>query len=238
MGRGESRPLRSLPRVFVPSVPEDLPETIVLPEEDVKKFRNVLRLSSGAEIAVLPGDGRLIRCTLDGHSARPFETLWPNTEPSTDLTLCLAMPKVEKIEECVRMGAEIGVGRFVLFPADRSVVHWDEKKRQHRLGRLRAIAREACEVSFRMRLPKILLAESLAEILETMPNAQVLSEQESAACRLRTADSVVIVIGPEGGWSPREVELIGDCGVTLGPRVLRVDTAAIAACAIVLSHER
>lgn len=238
MGSSDSGSIRSLPRAFVPGIPDDLPDSILLPDEEFKKLHTVLRLAAGAEIAILPGDGRLIKCRLDGHFAWPIEVFYPITEPKTELTLCLAMPKVEKLEECIRMGSEIGVFKFIIFPSDRSVVHWDENKSAHKLKRLRAISREACEVSFRTRLPKIALAESLSAILDETPNAQVLSEQESANCKLKTANSVTLVIGPEGGWSPREVALIGERAVTLGPRVLRVDTAAIAACAIVLNSDR
>ncbi|HXH60522.1 MAG TPA: RsmE family RNA methyltransferase [Fimbriimonadaceae bacterium] len=238
MGSREPAPLRSVPRAFVAGVPEELPERILLPEEDDKKFRNVLRLKSGDEVAILPGDGRLVRATLDGHSVRPVETVWPDTEPRRRLTLCLAMPKNDKLDESVRLGSEIGVATFVLFPSDRTVVKWDEKKREHRLRRLRAIAREAAEVSFRTRLPGIGLMLSLAEVLESYPNAQVLSEVEKVDAKMRTADEMTLVIGPEGGWSPREVEQIGERAVTLGERVLRVDTAVASACALALLGDR
>ena len=235
MGRRDAAPLRSLPRAFVSGIPEELPGSILLPEEEYSKFYKVLRMKSGDEVALLPGDGRLVRCRLEGHSAVPTEVVRPETEPRVRLTLCLAMPKADKLDESVRMGSELGVTEFVVFPSDRTVVKWDEKKREARLRRLRAIARESAEVSFRTRSPRISLAASLEDVLTEFPSAQVLSEVEGVTRTMQALEETALVIGPEGGWSPREVAAIGERAVTLGPRVLRVDTAVAAACALVLT---
>lgn len=208
---------------------------IALPDDEVNKLRKVLRLSSGAEIAVLPGDGSLIRCVLRGHSADPIETAWPDTEASFKLTLAQALPKGDKLDEIVRGCTEIGVDRFVLFPSDRTIVRWDEKKSEDRLRRLSVIAREAAEVSFRTMIPTFELAQGLAQVLEAEPNAIVLSEVQGLSRGLApVGDRATIVVGPEGGWSERELALIGERGVTLGPRVLRVDHAGPAAAAVML----
>lgn len=215
-------------------LPDELPEFLLLPEEEYSKFHKVLRMKSGDEVALLGGDGRLVRAKLEGRGVHPIETLHPDTEPMTRLTLCLAMPKNESLDESVRMASEIGVDSIVVFPSDRTVVKWDDKKREARLRRLRAISREASEVCFRTLLPKISLSGSLGELLEEQTNAQVLSEVEGNDRRMVVQSPMTLVIGPEGGWSPREVGLIGDRAVTLGPRVLRVDTAVAAACALAL----
>lgn len=233
MDRGNVPPLRSLPRVFLPGLEPETP-TIELPEEELKKLTKVLRMSSGDQLAVLPGDGRLLRCELRGREAVILETIRPETEARTRLTLCQALPRAEKLEEVVRMGTEMGVSKFVMFPSDRSVVKWDASKLQEKLRRLASIAREAAEVAFRTRLPELSTCGSLKEALAAMPDALVLSEVEGIQRKMTRSDTIVLVIGPEGGWSPREVELIGDRAITLGPRVLRVDTAAAAACALAL----
>lgn len=233
MDRGNVPPLRSLPRVFLPGLEPEAP-TIELPEEELKKLTKVLRMSSGDQLAVLRGDGRLLRCELRGREAVILETIRPETEARTKLTLCQALPRAEKLEEVVRMGTEMGVSKFVMFPSDRSVVKWDASKLQEKLRRLASIAREAAEVAFRTHLPELSTCGSLKEALGAMPDALVLSEVEGVQRKMTRSDIVVLVVGPEGGWSPREVELIGDRAITLGPRVLRVDTAAAAACALVL----
>jgi 16S rRNA (uracil1498-N3)-methyltransferase len=226
-------PIRALPRVFIPGA--DPTGEIEIPKDELEKLRKVLRLSPGAEIAVLPNDGTLVRCELKPHSALPKEIVRPNTEASTRLTIAQALPKGDKLDEIVRACTEIGVAHFILFPSERTVVRWDERKTIDRIQRLATIAREAAEVCFRTMLPSFSLAADLAGVLSANPSAIVLSESERAVSKLgKTGDEMATVVGPEGGWSGRELELIGDRGVTLGPRVLRVDHAAAAAAALLL----
>jgi 16S rRNA (uracil1498-N3)-methyltransferase len=229
--------LRALPRVFVPGAPAE--GAIPLPDDEVDKLRKVLRLGPGAEIAVLPNNGTVVRCRFEHREAIPIEVVRADTEARLELTIAQALPKGDKLDEIVRACTEIGVSRFVFFPSDRTVVQWDGKKTVDRMRRLETIAREACEVSFRTRLPTLHLAVDLAEILQRIPNAIVLSESEGLVRSLpRSEGPGCLVVGPEGGWSPRELALIADRGVTLGPRVLRVDHAAPAAAAILLlEHE-
>jgi 16S rRNA (uracil1498-N3)-methyltransferase len=160
---------------------------------------------------------------------------WPSTEPDLHLTIAQALPKGDKIDEIVRACTELGVAQFIFFPSERTVVRWDEKKTASRLHRLEVIAREAAEVCFRTKLPQMSLAPDLNAVLKEHPASIVLSEVEGLSPRLsRTSERMTVVVGPEGGWAPKELALIGDRGVTLGPRVLRVDHAAPAAAAILL----
>jgi 16S rRNA (uracil1498-N3)-methyltransferase len=228
-----SLPLRALPRIFLPGAS---PEAIIeLPQPEIDKLRKVLRLSAGAEIALLPNDGTIIRCRFTGRDAEPIGVEAPEVEAKVAVTLIQALPKGDKLDEIVRACTEIGVSKFVVFPSERTVVRWDEKKLEAKLTRLATIVREGAEVSFRTRLPEIEYCKSLAKALEKYPAAQVLSEFEGETrlldlSRVETA----VVVGPEGGWSKRELELIGVLGVTLGPRVLRVEHAGPAAAALLL----
>jgi 16S rRNA (uracil1498-N3)-methyltransferase len=226
-------PLRSLPRVFVPGATAE--DVIELPSSEVDKIRKVLRLGSGAQIAVLPDDGSIIRCEFTGRDAKPLSVERPDVEPNLKLTIIQALPKGDKLDEIVRACTEIGAAKFVVFPSERTIVKWDDKKVVDRLHRLSTIAREAAEVSFRTRLPKISYLPSMSSALKASPNTLVLSEIEGEERLLtRTGGEMAIMVGPEGGWSKREIELIGTRGVSLGPRVLRVDHAAAAAAAILL----
>ncbi len=226
--------LRSWPRVFVPGASAE--DVIELPPEELDKLRKVLRLSPGATIAVLPNDGTLIKCELLPKSAQPLEVFKLDSEPRIQITLAQSLPKGDKLEEIVRACTEIGVTRFILFSSDRTVVKWDEKKTAERVRRLKAVCREAAEVSFRARLPEIELAKDLKDVLAREPKATVLSEAEGLLRNLGEIKDgrITLVVGPEGGWSPPEMALIGDRGVTLGPRVLRVDHAGFAASAALL----
>ncbi|MBS1721820.1 MAG: 16S rRNA (uracil(1498)-N(3))-methyltransferase [Armatimonadetes bacterium] len=235
MGGGDFLPVRALPRAFVGALPEQFDEDWELPKEEFDKFHKVLRLSTGDQVALLPGDGRLLRCRLRGRGVELIETLRPDTEPVLALTLALALPKPEKLEESVRMATELGAKAFVLFPSDRSVVRWEAGKAAQKTERLARISREAAEVSFRTSLPTFRWAQSLESVLNQMPEAVVLSEVEGVSEPLAAVgNELTVVVGPEGGWAPREVALIGSRAVGLGPRVLRVDTAVAAACAILL----
>lgn len=212
-----------------------------LPKEEFKKLHDVLRLRSGAQIAIVPGDGRFLRCELRGHSAVLLAEETVRTEARLRVTLAQAMPRPEKLEEVLRMATEIGVAQFFVFDSDRTVVRWDAKKWTEKERRLGAIVRESAEVACRLVLPPVRRVESLAWVLAQPDPCIVLSEVEDVSATLPAklaqvqGDAVTLVIGPEGGWSPREVAQIGDRAATLGPRVMRVDTAAAAACALALN---
>lgn len=196
-------------------------------------------MGEGSLLALLPNDGRLFVAKLQGRNAIPFEVHEPRTEPHVDLTLCQALPKGDRLDTIVRCCTELGVRKIVLFPAERSVVRWDDSKLANRLPRYRTIAREAAEQSFRTRLPELEYESGLKAVIDRFPKALVFSESETELGRLPKEPTAErqIVVGPEGGWSPGELKLIGDRGVTLGPRVLRVDTAAIAAATLMLLAE-
>ncbi len=225
--------IRHLPRIFLPKA--NLSEPVDLPTEEVEKLRKVLRLDQGDSIAVLPNDGSVWECRFEKRQAVPVRQFWPETEAKRRVIVAQALPKGDKLEEIIRACTEIGAAEFVLFAAERSVVQWDEKKRADRLRRFEVIAREASEVSFRTTLPKVKFVANLAAVLNECPQTVVLSEVEDAPPKVEgSLAEICIAVGPEGGWSPRELKLIGSRGVTLGPRVLRVDHAASAACAMLL----
>ena len=145
--------------------------------------------------------------------------------------------KIETLISERKMVGGIGLleGGGGLIVTGVTVVRWDEKKTLDRVNRLQTIAREAAEVSFRTRLPEFAVTSGLAAVLRMEPDAVVLSEVEGISPRLvRTSTAMTIVVGPEGGWSKLELRLIASRGITLGPRVLRVDHAGPAAAAILL----
>ncbi len=234
MDRSSFLPLRALPRVFLLGLEPDQ-ESYRLPRDELDKFVKVLRLKDGDQIGVLPNDGTLIRCELREGSAWPIETVHIHTERSHRVILAQAFPKTDRADTLLRMATELGVAGFLLFPGDRSIVKWEEDKLVEKARRFNAIIRESAEQSFRSTLPTLNFSTSLPAVLASYPNAMVLSESESATGKLaKTENETVLVVGPEGGWSPRETASIGDRGVSLGPLVLRTDTAGPAAIAALL----
>lgn len=227
--------LRGLPRAFVEGA--DPEGVIPLPDEISGKFRHVLRLSHGDPIAILPGDGALIEATLGPRSAIPVRVHILDTEPKTRVTVAQSFPKGDKLDDILRSCTELGVSAFALFPSDRTVVRWDEAKLESKLRRLRAIVTEAAETAFRGKIPSITIYKSLAEVLKSCPNPWALSESEGLERRLNfVGDEITLIVGPEGGWSPKEMAQIAPFAVSLGPRVLRTEHAGFAAAAIVLSQ--
>lgn len=236
MGIGDPVSLRALPRTFVEGVPDPAPDRLAVPDAELHKLRRVLRLGTGDEFALLPGDGRLLRCSLDGLEARVLETAWPKTESPRRLTIALALCKPEAIESAVRMGTEIGVAGFVLFPSSRSVVRWTGGRQEEKVERLRRIAREASEVAYRTVVPDITTVESLQSVTDSVTAWWALSELEGAPVGLPDlGETATLIVGPEGGWAPHEAELLAERSFSLGPRVLRVATAVAAAATLALA---
>jgi 16S rRNA (uracil1498-N3)-methyltransferase len=223
--------LRALPRLFIPGADMSVPFEVPRPE--FEKLHNVLRLRSGAEIGILPNDGTFWVCELDGRVAVPKSQHELDTEPSRQVTLAQALPKGDKLDDVIKACTEIGVMKFILFPSDRSVVRWEDKKLADKLRRMDALTREAAETAFRTRIPTVEYRANLDAVLKE-PGLTVLSELESESRPLVKGDDMTVVVGPEGGWSPREVEKIKDHAVTLGPRVLRTEHAGIAAASLLL----
>ncbi|MBS1728623.1 MAG: 16S rRNA (uracil(1498)-N(3))-methyltransferase [Armatimonadetes bacterium] len=225
--------IRALPRLFIPGM--EMGSPFEIPRPEFEKLHNVLRLRSGAEIGVMPNDGSFWVCKLDGRTAVPIEKHEPPTEPELRITILQGLPKGDKVDDIIRSCTEIGVAAFVLFPADRSVVRWEAKKLDDKMRRVQAVAREAAETSFRMRIPTVEYVQNLDEALAKRTDIVALSELESVSTPLLAAESTIsLVVGPEGGWAPREVEKLSPYACTLGPRVLRTEHAGFAAASRLL----
>lgn len=226
--------IRALPRIFIEGI--DTTEPFDIPKPAFDKLHTVLKLRTGAQIGVMPNNGEFWVCEINGTQAVPKERFTPNTEPTIQLTLAQALPKGDKIDEIIRSCTELGVAKFVLFPSDRSVVKWDERKLVDRLRRFQTVAKESAELAFRMQYPTVEYVASTQKMCEKHKDQLwVLSEQESVSRTLpQDITSATFAAGPEGGWSPREVELLTPYSVTLGPRVLRTEHAGFAACARLL----
>ncbi len=206
-----------------------------IPRAEFDKLHNVLRLRSGARIGVLPNDGSFWECELDGRYAKPLEKHLPNTEPSLHITIAQALPKGDKLDDVVRACTELGVSHFIVFPSDRSIVKWEDRKLNDKMRRLESLSKEAAETAFRTKIPLVEYRQTLADVMRE-PNLIALSESEKEFKQLSTSnlEPLTLAVGPEGGWSPREVELLKPYAVTLGPRVLRTEHAGFAAAAKLL----
>ena len=205
-----------------------------LPPSIERQVRRVLRLTDGDRLMLLPGDGTQALCRLDGAECVVEERADVTTEPRHRLTIVQALLKGDALEGVVQHATEIGVAAFRLIVTERCVAR-DILPRK--LERLRAIAREAAEQSERGIVPPIDGPTPLADAVA--PGSVLLFERHNGAGLASVETPSSIIIGPEGGFSSDEVRAAEQAGATLaglGPRILRSQTVAAAAAAVILSR--
>ncbi len=227
-------------------------EKVNFPAPIAHQIRHVLRLKEGMEVEVLDNQGAALRVRLEevGESSvvgRIIGRSSPQSEPAVSLTVCVSLTQREKFEWILQKNVEVGTSCILPFISRYSLVRektLEAKRRQ----RWEDILREAAEQSGRVRIPTLGEVCSLAKMItnctaehdvclaawegeHTTSLQQVLQKQGN---NLR---SVAIFIGPEGGFAQQEVDLFEQSGVkavSLGKRILRMETAAIVAPALIL----
>lgn len=213
--------------------PEQL-GSLSIDDDTVHHLRRVLRLRDGERVSVTDGGGRwlLAAVRVEGSSLTLEVVGEIVTEPPrTDtFTLAVAMPKGDRLDWLVQKVTELGVDRLVLLHADRSVVRWKPDRVHSQLIRLRRIADEACRQSRRVWRVEIDAPVEASTVLADFVVA------EPGGRRLESSDRSV-AIGPEGGWSPDELD-VAPHRVSLGSNILRTETAAVAATALCVTYER
>jgi 16S rRNA (uracil1498-N3)-methyltransferase len=189
-------------------------------------LRRVLRLRDGDVVTVTDGAGSWRPCRLGPGGLEPDGDVVVTTTPRP-VTVAVAPPKGDRLEWLVQKCTEVGVARLVLVDAERSVVRWEPDRATKQLDRLRRVAAEAALQSRRTWLPEVVGPYPAADVL---PDAAV---AEPGGRPVAPADAC-IAVGPEGGWSPGELARAAD-RVSLGPNVLRVETAAVVAATLMVA---
>lgn len=212
--------LRAGPLVFV----DDLGAPVLRPDDD-RHLRRSLRLADGAALCLADGTGAWRSAVLHADGPGDLGAVHDVVTPSVAVTVGLAIPKGARLEVAVTKLTELGVDRIVLLAAERSVVRWARSDVDDRLARLGRVAREAAMQSRRPRLPEITGVLSVADVSLRWPGEVALAEPGGSPPSLAHP---VVLVGPEGGWTEGELAS-GAASVGLGPTVLRVETAAIAA---------
>ncbi len=211
--------------------------------ELLRHIKTVLRMGEGAEFTLCDGEGTFYDAVLaaDGEAAIKAEYPAP-TEPKLGITLFQAIPKNPKLEFIVQKATEIGVAKIVPMNTERIVARLEKDSK---LERLRKIAREAAAQSRRGIVPEVAAPVSFARAAELAAEADlaVIPYEDEHKTPLRdclrgkTARTLSIMIGPEGGFAEGEVALARERGIlsaTMGPRILRTETAGLVASAIAL----
>lgn len=209
-------------------------ERFAIPSAIERQVRSVLRLGDGDRIVLLPGDGTEAVCRLVREDCVIEERRPVAGEPRHRLTVVQALLKGDALEEVVQHATEVGVARFRLVVTERCVAREISPRR---LERVRAIAREAAEQSERGIVPAVEAPVSVTSLLT--PGSILLFERHDGIGLAAVEPPSDVIIGPEGGFSSAEIEAAEHAGVTLaglGPRILRSETVAVAAAAVILSR--
>lgn len=231
-------------------LPLPLGGTVVLPESAATHLVRVLRLRQGDDCVLFNGDGndRNARISTVGKREVAVEILSCDpveNESPLRVILIQGIARGEKMDLILQKATELGVAAFVPVLAERTEVKLDAERTEKRMVHWHNVIASACEQSGRARLPALApptaLADAAAALDEACMKLTLDPQGELALASLAIAQpaTVAVAIGPEGGWSPRDREVLrtaGFLGLRLGPRVLRTETAGLAAIAVLQSH--
>ena len=230
-----------LTRVYV-EAPLTQGSTVTLPPDTASHLARVLRARSGDELILFNGDGREFSGAIEAVrgsrvSASVGESRPVDRESPLAITLVQCVPRGDRMDFIVQKATELGVARIVPVLSQRSVVRVDKGQAESKASHWRAVAVSACEQCGRNRLPAIEAAQPLLDYLgKPAPRTpRLVFEPQSTAPShegLNGAAALEIAIGPEGGFTSGELEafrVTGFCQTALGPRILRSQTASIAA---------
>lgn len=228
----------ALPRFFVDRPGADFCGTIELPPKAAHHAGRALRLAAGEIVALFNGSGRVWTGPVSFDGKRAFVTIGEETpddrESPVTMTLVQAQVTPEKMDWIVEKATELGVARIVLVPAQRSVTKLSGDRLEKRLEKCRETVRAACEQCGRNRLPEV-VALSLKEAFALEGDLKlILAPGAQRGMQTEKPRSVLFAVGPEGGFAPEELQAAEEAGwrpTLLGPRVLRTETAGLAAAA-------
>jgi 16S rRNA (uracil1498-N3)-methyltransferase len=217
---------------------------IALPETAAGHLVRVLRAQAGDACVLFNGDGhdydaRIVAAGKRDAEVEILAARAVGNESPLRLVLLQALARGEKMDWILQKATELGVVAIVPVTSERSEVRLDGERADKRIAHWRSVVVSACEQSGRATVPAVAMPGSLAQAMADLPaTARRLLLDPQATQGMRKLDlaagGIVLAIGPEGGWSARDLASLrgnGFEGLRLGPRVLRTETAGIAAIA-------
>lgn len=226
-----------IPRPLIPGQP------ITLPSMSSAHLIKVLRLRAGAQFLAFNGDGQDFLCEIEIARTEACESrvLHPvNATPESPVRICLiqAICRGEKMDWLLEKATEVGVSEIIIVKSERAEVHLDPERAAKRREHWQRVVISACEQSGRAVVPEVHSLSALEHYLAqaTSPADRKWVLQPGAEKHIRATQeqirTIQIAVGPEGGWSERDLQQFAISGfecVGLGPRVLRTETAGLAA---------
>ncbi len=240
-----------MPRFFVdPSQVEG--DRIIIRGGDVNHIRNVLRMRTADGLSVSDGQGRDYYCHIEQMDPEKIclriDNSWDSyVELPVRLTLFQGIPKGDKMELIIQKAVELGAYRVVPVYTERTVVRLDPKKEEKKLKRWQMISESAAKQAGRGRVPQVGPAMTWQEALELSrkmdgclipyERAKGMNVSRETIRSMKGCASLAVFIGPEGGFSEKEIGTAMEAGakpITLGKRVLRTETAGLAILSILM----
>lgn len=228
-------------------------EKIYIVDEDVNHIKNVLRYKIADDIEICDESGTRYYCKIsniekDKIEATMFEISKETTESDINITLFQGLPKSDKMDFIIQKCTELGVKSIVPVITDRVIVKIDEKNEDKKQTRWQKIAKEAATQSGRQLVPSIEKSDNLKNIIEKLSKYDIVivpyeCEKERHIKNILKSfkskpQNIAVVIGPEGGFSNEDIKILENLKniqiVSLGPRILRTETAGIATIAMAM----
>lgn len=226
-------------------------DRITITGDDASHMRKVLRLAAGDMITLCDGNGNDYTAMIEkigpeGITTGIMSVMKSKTEPPVEITLFQGIPKSDKMDFIIQKSVELGVKSIVPMNTERTVVKFGSNKDiEKKLARWRRISMEAAKQCNRGVIPEVLHPVDFDNALKLLNNDGLVifpyeNEKENKLmhylCKTSTK-KVSVIIGPEGGFSEKEVnsaKLAGILPVTLGPRILRTETAGIFVLSVIM----
>ena len=244
----------TIPRLYLPR-PLETGAVCAAAADQARYLKTVLRMREGDPLLIFNDTGWEYKAVIRRQTADgiELEITGRRALPAAEIhvTLCQAVPKAEKMDGIIRHATELGAERIVPFLAERSVPRWRPEQLPRKRERWQKIAVEASRQCGRADIPEVGEIVTFERMLRNVPESglRLIPWEEETKTGIREIlrdparagmTEFVLVIGPEGGFSAGEIELARRAGflsVSLGKRVLRVETASLAVLAV-LQYEK
>ena len=220
------------------------PDSVVELPDNVVRHLNVLRVKNTEEIVLFNGNGKAYPALPEvlekrRASVRILREEVTDNESPLNITLVQAVSAAERMDFTLQKSVELGVAEICPVISERCVVRLSGERAEKRVARWQEIVVSACEQSGRNIVPKVLPLTTYAQALQQLPQETTkllmsLNRAQKLSDVRPQSGKVVFMVGPEGGWTEKEEQQAFDAGfqsVTLGKRVLRTETASLAAIA-------
>ncbi|MFP3919833.1 16S rRNA (uracil(1498)-N(3))-methyltransferase [Lysinibacillus telephonicus] len=221
---------------------------VTITGDNARHILKVMRMQIGDQIIIVQnGIAHICEIAEAGQEvvAKSTGETIPSPEMPIKVDIACGLPKGDKLDLITQKGTELGMHALIPFAAERSIVKWDDKKGVKKTERLQKIAQEAAEQSHRTHIPEIMNPISFKELISIFSkyDAVFIADEEDAKKEERTrfadklkkvydneSKSILLIFGPEGGISRKEAQSFIEAGaitMSLGPRILRAETAPL-----------